>query len=981
MSHPIHRRLLAEQLLGLRRSTEGRRYASAQRSGRIDANPHQVDAVIFALGRVREGGCILADEVGLGKTIEAGLVMAQLRAEGAQRILLVSPKALLGQWRDELFTLFGISVTEIGAADLDARLHGPGVFLVGRDLLGSERGLDRLLASGPFDLCVVDEAHEVFAGIYRRFDRSGHYLDDSPHARLAGRLKSLLGSHTPVLLLTATPLQNSLAELWGLVQYVDKSGTLLGDLPTFRQLFCSDDDRMLASGQEHDLQRRMQVVVRRTLRRQAQEFMKTPSVARRARLFEYDMTAEERALYDDVTRYLLTPGLAAFRGRQRRLLVIGFHRRMASSHRALGASLGRVAERLRRMLAGDDTALELDADLEEPEDGGPSDSEEGPAPEAERIQAELERVESFVARLEALATDSKALALVEAVRVVSEASARGEGSGKLVIFTESLATQDYVRELLLGSSLVSDEEVTLFRGQNTSPRAAQALERWEEEVGEKLGKRSRPSRDVAMRLALVYEFRQRSRVLIATEAGAKGLNLQFCDTVVNYDLPWNPQRIEQRIGRCHRYGQVRDVTVINFLARDNAAQRLTFEILSRKLELFGAVLDASDQVLHEFSQPDRRSAGRAIAALSADFAAELRRIYQSARSVEQIEQGLVRLGESLDASRAQVEAMHERTAGIIASRFDEAVRQAFRQIAEELPVHLRELDQDLERLVCDYLESEGVRYRRVLADGAAGLEIAANDRLPEPFRAGGYVTLGAAVGRGDPLNVNHPLVQRAAEAAREVTREPFRIRIGGGDRSAEIESLRGRRGRLRVMKLRYPGFEPVDRLVPVVLLEDGAGSIDTGTALRLLGGSLEALPELATRVSDAELAEAVEEALFLDEREVSRLEHALFDRAMVQLERFIEDRVLILKRSRAELVRRIQGARRDREAAAGSEARGRIEALLVRSERELEGLEAELDRLQARDDEGYRRWRQHAYERRYAPPEREPILEAEFVIG
>src|SRR5688572_12468221 len=193
MSHPIHRRLLAERLLGLRRSTEGRRYASAQRSGRIDPNPHQIDAVIFALGRVREGGCILADEVGLGKTIEAGLVMAQLRAEGAQRLLLVAPKALLGQWRDELFTLFGMSVVEPTGAEDTNPFSGPGVFLVGRDLLGSERGLAQLLESGPFDLCVVDEAHEVFAGIYRRFDRSGHYLDDSPHARIAGRLRALLG--------------------------------------------------------------------------------------------------------------------------------------------------------------------------------------------------------------------------------------------------------------------------------------------------------------------------------------------------------------------------------------------------------------------------------------------------------------------------------------------------------------------------------------------------------------------------------------------------------------------------------------------------------------------------------------------------------------------------------------------------------------------------------------------------------------------
>jgi len=173
MSHPIHRRLLSEEILRLRRSTEGRRYASAQRSGRIDPNPHQIDAVIFALGRVREGGCILADEVGLGKTIEAGLVMAQLCAEGASRVLLVTPKALLGQWRQELFTLFGISAIEAGAS---SSWEGPGVYLLGREQLGSEQGMARLSAAGSFDLCVVDEAHEVFAGLYRRYDRAGRYL-------------------------------------------------------------------------------------------------------------------------------------------------------------------------------------------------------------------------------------------------------------------------------------------------------------------------------------------------------------------------------------------------------------------------------------------------------------------------------------------------------------------------------------------------------------------------------------------------------------------------------------------------------------------------------------------------------------------------------------------------------------------------------------------------------------------------------------
>src|SRR2546429_4748018 len=111
--HPLHRRYLAEELTRLRRPEEHARVASSQRQGRIDPNPHQIDAVIFALKRIPEGGCILADEVGLGKTIEAGLVVAQLRSEGsASRVLLIVPKPLLGQWQDELYRLFGIQAVE-----------------------------------------------------------------------------------------------------------------------------------------------------------------------------------------------------------------------------------------------------------------------------------------------------------------------------------------------------------------------------------------------------------------------------------------------------------------------------------------------------------------------------------------------------------------------------------------------------------------------------------------------------------------------------------------------------------------------------------------------------------------------------------------------------------------------------------------------------------------------------------------------------
>ena len=430
----------------------------------------------------------------------------------------------------------------------------------------------------------------------------------APHPRLITAVKQQLDAlsarsflrTSPVLLLTATPMQNSLAELWGLVQYVEPTGTLLGDITTFRQVFCADDDRTLVPGQEHELQRRLALVLQRTLRRQAQEFLDRPFTQRRCRLYEYEMSNDERSLYDDVTEYLLQPSLYAFAGSQRRLLLIGFHRRMASSIPALAASLQNVAARLRRLKAGKGAAVST-GDLRDLEDEEEIDqaSEEQPVPvDRGAVAEELALVEDFITRARSLPHDAKARSFQDAIRVVLELGREGRGSGKAVVFTESITTQEYLRKLLLDMGL-GDEDVTLFRGTNDHDRAKQAHARWVEEEGRNLPPGTRPSREVGVRLALVHEFRTRSKVFVCTEAGAKGLNLQFCETVINYDLPWNPQRIEQRIGRCHRYSQQRDVTVVNFIARDNEAHRLTFEILSQKLDLFGKVLDASDHVLHE----------------------------------------------------------------------------------------------------------------------------------------------------------------------------------------------------------------------------------------------------------------------------------------------------------------------------------------------------------------------------------------------
>ena len=622
--HPIHRRFDAENLVRLRRSSEQRRYAASQRLGRIDPNPHQVEAVMFALRRIPEGGCILADEVGLGKTIEAGLVVAQLMAEGADRILIVVPKPLLGQWQEELYTLFGISAAE--AADPQCEIAAAGVFLVGREYAGSAAGSGRLAAAPPFDLCVIDEAHEMFAGIYKRFDRLGAYDESSAAAQTAHRVHKLIGP-APVLLLTATPIQNSLAELWGLLHYVEPTGTLVGSLATFKALFCAGQDgRRLVPEQAPELRRRLAEVVQRTLRRQAQEFLDKPFVGRRAKLYEYSMSADEKQLYDDVTNYLLSPSLNAFQGRSRQLLLIGFHRIMASSTAALANSLERVADRLRqlRQAAPDGEQARvtepLTSDLDDDDDELPVVEDDPVVEGAATIDHELRLVEDFVRRARSLPHDSKAHSLVKVVRSIGD---RRGGNAKLVVFTESLTTQQYLRDLLIQHAGLEDSGITLFRGHNDSPRARQALRRWQDEVGRHLPAHRLPSPDIAVRLALVHEFKSRCRVFIATEAGAKGLNLQFCDTIVNYDLPWNPQRIEQRIGRCHRYGQTRDVTVVNFLAKDNETQRLTLEILTQKLDLFGDVLDMSDSVLHEARS---KRSEELTTALGADFEQQLNRI-------------------------------------------------------------------------------------------------------------------------------------------------------------------------------------------------------------------------------------------------------------------------------------------------------------------------------------------------------------------
>ena len=975
--HAFNQRILAEDLIRIRRPGDRERYAAAQRQARIDPNPHQIDAVIFALRRLREGGCILADEVGLGKTIEAGLVIAQSRAEGAQRVLLIVPKSLIGQWQSELLNFFGIQ-----ARENEASFFAPGVYLVGREFAGSERGAVPLGAAPPFDLAVIDEAHEIFAGLHKRYGRDGIYDETSDEALMAHRVRRFLRS-TPVLLLTATPMQNSLAELWGLVQYVEPTGTLLGDIATFRKVFCAEDDRTLVPGQEYELKRRLAMIQRRTLRRQAQEFLDRPFTERRCRLYEYAMSDAERSLYDDVTEYLLEPSLYAFAGRQRRLLLIGFHRRMASSISALAASLENVAARLRRLQTGlgsDDTAITVLRDLEDEEEIEEiEESSDEPVPPINRaaLAAELARVGDFIARARSLPHDAKARSFQDAIKVILDRGRDGRGSGKAVVFTESITTQEYLRRLLRDIGL-GEDDITLFRGVNDGERAQQAYARWQQEEGARLISGMKPSREVAVRLALVHEFRTRSKVLICTEAGAKGLNLQFCETVINYDLPWNPQRIEQRIGRCHRYSQQRDVTVVNFIASDNEAHRLTFEILSQKLDLFGRVLDASDHVLHE---PRTDAPELMVSALSAEFENDLRSIYSRSRTIDEVTREIAALRDRISGRREAFEKEYERTSQIIESRFDESVRKVFKRLREDLSGSLADLDRDLADLVEGYLKTSRVGFLRSSAAGRVVFDIVPGAALPVGVGDGRRFATGDARGLTDAesLNLVHPLVRAAIDQARTWSGDgslSLQLPLGC---SPEFAALAGKTGVMRVVLVDYGGFEPVQRLVAGAVV--GGAPIEPSLAAELM--RLQAIDRPALKVEwEAQwLEDAVDEAVFVDQRQVEEAEQKHFEQAIGQLERFVEDKILVCRRERTSIAEKLRTARVRRDEIVGSSARERVEAEILRLATIDESLERHIGALESREDEVYRKWRDEYHELRYRAPRVTRLFQAVFEIA
>jgi ERCC4-related helicase len=627
---PFHERLLVEELSA--RPVDGTtRLASALSEARVDLNPHQVEAAAFALDSLARGGCLLADEVGLGKTIEAGIVVAQLMAEGKSRILILCPATLRAQWQVELRDKFDLDAVVVDGRTVRATGN---VFDQPAPVICSHpfaAGRPELLSQLRWDLVVIDEAHRL-----RNAYRPGHKTGRALKAGL---------KDCPKLLLTATPLQNDLMELFGLLSLLDEQ--LMGPEHAFRTRYTVDPEvGALQDASTRELKERLAGVVQRTLRRQVREYVRYTD--RRSIVEDFAPSAEEQDLYEKVSEYLRRSEAAAIEPGKKTLLTLVYRKLLASSTYAIAPTLRKLAETLQKRVeaarrAGQaslalgfepDEARQFSEEAEEwAEDPSSSPSS------LKALQDEAWELLQYADQADRIRVNAKGEALKRALdRTFTVARAHGWPE-KAVIFTESRRTQQYLFQLLTDHGFRG--KVSVLSGDAGTPEERQRL---------------------------VEDFRDRSQILLSTEAGAEGLNLQFCNLVVNYDLPWNPQRIEQRIGRCHRYGQQRDVLVLNFLNRQNAADARLYELLEKKLNLFDGVFGASDEILGALES-------------GVDFERRVLDIYQSCRQPEEIDR-------AFDALRADLEKRIDRrmteARSLILERFDGEVRRRLRLSGEQV---------------------------------------------------------------------------------------------------------------------------------------------------------------------------------------------------------------------------------------------------------------------------------------------------------
>ena len=753
---------------------------------RVDLTPHQVEAALFAFKSPLSQGAILADEVGLGKTIEAGIILSQHWSEHKRRLLVICPANLRKQWASELQEKFFLPSVILESKSFNEAVENgcfnpfdtENIVICSLQFAKTKAAYIKRTA---WDLVIVDEAHRL-RNVYKPQNRIANVIKESIEARKK-------------ILMTATPLQNSILELYGLVSIIDDY--VFGDLRSFKSQFGHN----LTEKDYMELRRRLQPVCKRTLRRQVLEYIKYTK--RIAIVEEFFPSENEQKLYDMVTDYLSKPRLYALPNSQRQLMTLILRKLLASSTYAIYGTICSLIARLQAMLDRNEAASIGDNDIvnEYADDNDEwVDAEEVESYEAEElhpadiegIRKEIKELETFRDLAEKIKKNSKAEHLFVALDKGFEQLRNLGAAPKALIFTESRRTQEFLYELLERRGYKG--RVVRFNGTNSDKESTAIYRAWMDKYKGTAKITGSPTAD--RRAAIVDYFRNEATIMIATEAAAEGINLQFCSLIVNYDMPWNPQRIEQRIGRCHRYGQKFDVVVINFLNKGNAADVRVYELLDQKFQLFNGVFGASDEVLG--------SIGSGV-----DFEKRIAQIYNECRTTAEIEQAFDALQAEL---QGQISEKMLKARSALLENFDESVKEKLR---DNLVQSRKNLDRFEKRLWM--LTKHALRQDAVFDE----------ERFSFTLRTNGNVYTLLKEGENEvnrPYRIGCPLAKEVLAQYLDPLQESAFVEFNYTQTEGHtklLEELIGQSGVMRVEKVSIDSFEQEDHLIVACQTEEG----------------------------------------------------------------------------------------------------------------------------------------------------------------
>ncbi len=893
MFTPYHAKYIAYELTKRSSSDSMQKLASTLVDAQVDLNPHQVEAALFAFRSPLSKGAILADEVGLGKTIEAGLVISQKWAERKRKILIITPSNLRKQWSQELMDKFFLPsrILETKSFNTTVKKNNLNPFLQNEIIICSyqfARSKEAYIESIEWDLAVIDEAHRL-RNVYKTSNRIGKSIKNSL-------------AKVPKILLTATPLQNSLQELYGLVSIIDDY--TFGDIKSFRNQY----GRVNSTADESvflELKERLKPICKRTLRRQVLEYIKYTN--RIALVEEFYPTDDEQKLYDYVTNYLQSPNLYALPAGQRQLMTLILRKLLASSTYAISGTLEGLANKLESIISDNNPANPIEETLTQDfetydelkdewleEDGEDEKEERVYTPDdIINIKTEISQLKEFGDLAKSIQINSKGEKLFTALQKGFEEATKKGASKKAIIFTESTRTQSYLKDILEGRGY--QDKVVLFNGSNTDQKSKTIYKAWIER--HQNTDRITGSKTADMRAALVDYFRDEAIIMIATEAAAEGINLQFCSLIVNYDLPWNPQRIEQRIGRCHRYGQKYDVVVVNFLNKSNAADLRVYDLLNEKFSLFNGVFGASDEVLGSIES-------------GVDFEKRIAKIYQDCRTPAQIQILFDELQKDLEA---QISTELNQTRQKLLENFDEEVHEKLKINLKESKEYLSKYENWLWDLTKYFLNDHANFSETEHSFSLNSNPFPAEKIHSGPYRIGYKSTL--EIGNTDfdanIYRISHPLAQQIINECKGVQLTPSLLEFdytGNINKIFILENLIGKSGWLKVASLTVNAFETEDYII-------SSGTDDNGVILEAeqcrrlfsLAGKQNIIPDVEEFIKvEKQLNDNLAQTKNTILEQISVRNGSYFEQELDKLDKWGEDRRSSLKLTLKELDEQIK---------------------------------------------------------------------------